>query len=73
MSETATTPGGVTTVTLEDGSMLAYGPSVMDGDGNVTEPNGFDWTRYDADGETEAQDWAQTEGEMAAVVAAFER
>lgn len=32
---------------------------------------GYDWARYGADGETEAQDWAADEGEMDAVVAAF--
>jgi hypothetical protein len=33
---------------------------------------GYDWARYAADGETEAQDWAADEDEMAAVADAFE-
>jgi hypothetical protein len=68
---TTATVDGVTTITLNDGSRLSWGPSTMDGDGNLTEPNGFDWTRYGADDAIEAQDWAETRADMLAVVSAF--
>ncbi len=32
---------------------------------------GYDWARYDADGETEAQDWAAGEDEMDAIALEF--
>lgn len=120
MSTTHTTPDGVTTVWLEDGSKLVYGrcaspletgmlveadpgtlpegwaatgtvesldddpetgeycATVRFGPGHVQSIPvgdlalaGYDWSRYSADGETEAQDWAETREEMLAVVAAF--
>jgi hypothetical protein len=61
----------VTTIIREDGSRLSYGPSVgVEGD-NAGQVNGFDWTRYSADNEIEAQDWAETQAEIDAVVTAF--
>lgn len=65
---TTTTPDGVTTVTLEDGRRLSYGPATTE-TGDAAE--GFDWTRYSADDEIEMQDWTETGGQMDAVVAQF--
>jgi predicted DNA-binding protein len=41
-----------------DGTRIEFGESVLDGDGNPTEPNGWDWTEYGTDGEAGRQDWA---------------
>jgi len=69
MSTTRTTPDDVTTVTLEDGRRLSYGPAATEtGDA----ADGFDWTCYSADDEVEAQGWEPTEEQMAAVVAGFD-
>lgn len=63
------TPDGVTTITLADGRRLSYGPATTE-TGDAAE--GFNWTRYTADDEIETQDWAETAGQMAAIVAQFE-
>jgi len=65
---TTTTPDGITTVTLEDGRRLSYGPATTE-TGDAAE--GFDWTRYSADDEIEIQDWAPTGEHMDALVAQF--
>lgn len=70
MSTTTTTPDGVTTITLDDGRRLSYGPAAT-GTGEAAE--GFDWTRYSADGEIEVQDWAPTGEDIAVIVAEFEQ
>lgn len=65
---TTSTPDGVTTITLSDGRRLSYGPATTEtGD----QAEGFDWTRYSAGGEIEAQDWTETTEQMGMIVAEF--
>ena len=71
-------PGGTVTVVSADGqSKVVFGESTMDGDGRVTEPNGYDWTAYRFDREddtgpgcwvTSVSDWAETDEDMTAAL-----
>ena len=62
------TPDGVMTIRLADGRRLSFGPAATE-TGELA--SGWDWTRYSAGDEPEAQDWAETEEEMFAVLKAF--
>jgi hypothetical protein len=58
---------------------LCFGPSRMDGNGQVTAPNGWDATEYLLDGEDEdgpywretGYTWAETDEEMVALASKY--
>jgi hypothetical protein len=62
------TPDGIMTLALDGGGRISFGPATTE-TGEAAE--GWDWAAYDAADKIEAQDWAETDGAMAAALARY--